>query len=238
MKCSEVEQQINSFIDDELETPLAGKVGFHLKQCRACSETFDNLRALRGILKRNITVADSSRLDANVMKAFALYSTNNQKKNWRNVIFGRFVISKPAAAFALLAFAVFTGFAFQLGKMSATDVRVEMPFMKMVNLAPEASEPNLPSEFGERFERTSVAPVIKFIKVPIFKEKIVTRIVYANKEPRNDTNFKSIKTSPANFALNSSINENRYATQVNLKEFQPVGEMKAKIIKKDENNEK
>ncbi len=47
MKCNEVEKHIDSFIDDELSPSLAGKVEFHLKECRACEETFDSLQALR-----------------------------------------------------------------------------------------------------------------------------------------------------------------------------------------------
>jgi hypothetical protein len=76
--------------------------------------------------------------------------------------------------------------------------------------------------------------------VPVVKEKIVTRVVYINKRPSKENSIKdsSTKSKPENFALNSSVSENKYSTQVNLKEFQPVAEMKIKITKKDENNEK
>ncbi|MDQ3711471.1 MAG: hypothetical protein M3388_04555, partial [Acidobacteriota bacterium] len=68
---------------------------------------------------------------------------------------------------------------------------------------------------------------------------IVTRIVYVAKPLKEkDIEPNSTKPESRSVALNSSVNENRYSTQVNLKEFQPVAEIKTKIIKKDENYEK
>ena len=241
MKCVEIEKQIDSFIDDELSPSLAGKVEFHLEECRTCEEAFESLLALRQILGKDISVPASGKLDGRVMEAFAQHYENKQKKKWRAVIFGQIVIPKPAFALALLLFAVFTGLAFQFGKMTATDIRLEMPIAETATQPPQISEANLLSESAKEFEaKTSDAPVIKFIEVPVFKEKIVTRVVYVNKLPGKENSIKagSAKSKPDDFALNSSVNENRYSTQVNLKDFKPVAEMKTQIIKKDENYEK
>jgi hypothetical protein len=241
MKCTEAEKQIDSFIDNELNPSLADKVELHLEECRGCEETFKSLQALRRIIRKDIFVAASSQLDERVSEAFSRHHENKQKKNWRAVVFGQIVISKPAFATALLLFAVFTGLAFQFGKMTATDVRLEMPITETVNPPPQISEPNLFSKSATEFEdKTSDAPVIKFIEVPVVKEKIVTRVVYVNKQPGKENSIKagSAKSKPDNFALNSSVNENRYSTQVNLKKFQPIAEMKVKITKKGENYEK
>jgi hypothetical protein len=240
MKCTEAEKQIDSFIDDELSPSVAGKVEFHLKECRTCEETFESLLALRQILGKDISVPASGKLDGRVMEAFAQHYENKQKKKWRAVIFGQIVIPKPAFALALLLFAVFTGLAFQFGKMTATDIRLEMPIAETATQPPQISEANLLSESAKEFEaKTSDAPVIKFIEVPVVKEKIVTRVIYVNKTLEETTaKARSTKTISNNFVLNSSVNENRYSTQVDLKDFQPVAEMKAKIIKRDENYEK
>ncbi len=241
MKCNEVEKQIDSFIDDELSPPLAGKVEFHLKECRACQETFESLQILRQMLGKDISVPASGKLDGRVMKAFSRHHETKQNKNWRNIVFGQIVIPKPAFALALLLLAIFTGLAFQLGKMAATDIQSETFITATANQPPQTSEPNLFSKSAKEFEdKIPDAPIIKYIEVPVVKEKIVTRIVYVNKQPGKENGIKagSAKSKPDNFALNSSVNENRYATQINLKEFQPVGEMKAKIIRKDENYEK
>ncbi len=240
MKCVEVEKHINSFIDDELSLPLGRKVEFHLKECPACEETFDSLQTLRQIVGKEISVSASSQLDGRVMQAFSKHHSNKQKKSWWTVVFEQIVIPKPAIALALLTFAAFTTLAFQLGKMSATDVRLEMPITETVNPPPQISEPNLPSKFAQETEdNTFNTPLIKFIEVPVVKEKIVTRIVYVAKPLKEkDIEPNSTKPESRSVALNSSVNENRYSTQVNLKEFQPVAEIKTKIIKKDENYEK
>ena len=241
MKCNEIEKQIDSFIDNELNSPLACRVEFHLKKCRVCQETFESLQALRQMLGKDISVPASGKLDGRVMKAFSRHHKNKQNKKWRSIVFGQIIIPKPAFALALLLLAVFTGLAFQFGKMAATDIRLEMPITETANQLSQMSEPNLVSKSNKDFEdKSSDAPIIKYVEVPVVKEKIVTRIIYVNKQSGKENSIKagSAKTKPDNFALNSSVNENRYSTQVNLKEFQPVDEMITKIIKKDENYEK
>lgn len=240
MKCVEVEKHINSFIDDELSLPLGRKVEFHLKECPVCEETFDSLQTLRRIVGKEISVSASSQLDGRVMQAFSKHHRNKQKKRRWAVVLGQIVIPKPALAVALLTLVAFSGLAFQLGKMTATDVRLEMLIMETVNLPPQISEPNLPSKFAQETEdKVFNAPIIKFIEVPVIKEKIVTRVVYVTKPlRRNGLKLNSAESTADNVVLNNSMIENGYSTQVNLKDFQPVAELKTKIIKKDENYEK
>jgi hypothetical protein len=185
-------------------------------------------------------VPSSSKLDGRVMQAFARYHEIKQRKKWRSAIFGQIIIPKPAFALALLLFAVFTGLAFQLGKMTTAKTLSEVSVAKAANQLPQIPEPNISSKsIEESINNTSETSVIKYTKVPVVKEKIVTRVIYINKTQR-ETPPKplSTKLTENNFSLNSSVNENKYSTQVNLKEFQPVAEMKVKVTKKDENNEK
>ncbi len=240
MKCVEIEKQIDSFIDDELSPSLRREVELHLKECPFCEETLERLQIVGATLKKDISVPAFSRLDGRVLKAFSRHHAEKSKPKWWTVFYGQFIIPKPIVALALLTFAVFTGLAFQLGKTTAIDIRSELPVAETVNLPAQTSELNLPSKLDREFEaKTSVAPIIKFIEVPIVKEKIVTRVVYVTK-PRKEAVIKnrSAESKSNNFALNSSVNENGYSTQVNLKEFKPVAEMKTQIIKKDENYEK
>jgi len=241
MKCAEFEKQIDFFIDDELSSSLANDVEQHLKECPACEKTFESLQTLRKLIRKDISVSSSSQLDGRVSEAFSRHHENKQKRNWRTFVFGQIVIPRPVFALALLMFTVFTGLAFQVGKMTAKDFGTESPLAETANLSPQMSERNLPSKtVNESENKTSDEPVIKFIEVPVVKEKIVTRIIYVNKQATKENTIKagSAKSKPNNFPLNSSVNDNRYLTQVNLKQFQPVAEMKVKITKKDENNEK
>ncbi len=240
MKCVEIKKQIDSFIDNELNPSLRNEVEFHLKGCPFCEETLQELQTVGAILKKDISVPAFSRLDGRVLKAFSRHHAEKSKPKWWTVFYGQFIIPKPIVALALLTFAVFTGLAFQLGKTTAIDIRSELPVAETVNLPAQTSELNLSSKFDEESKaKTSDAPIIKFIEVPIVKEKIVTRVVYVTKPRKNIAiESRSAESKPNNFALNSSVNENRYSTQVNLMEFKPVAEMKTQIIKKDENYEK
>jgi hypothetical protein len=116
-----------------------------------------------------------------------------------------------------------------------------MPTTETANLPPQASEMRLPSKSADEYaNKTSGEQIVKFIEVPVVKEKVITRVIYVNKQPSKETLIKtdSSKSKAHSVALNSSVNDNRYLTQINLKQFQPVAEMKVKITKKDENNEK
>ncbi len=240
MKCVEIKKQIDSFIDDELSPSLRREVELHLKECPFCEKTLQELQTVGAILKKDISVPAFSRLDGRMLKAFSRHHAEKSKPKWWTVFYGQFIIPKPIVALALLTFAVFTGLAFQLGKITATDIRSELPVSESVNLSAQPSELNLPSKLDKESEaKTSDAPVVKFIEVPIVKEKVVTRVVYVTK-PRKKAAIEArlVESKINNFALNNSVNENRYSTQVNLKEFKPVAEMKTQIIKKDENYEK
>jgi hypothetical protein len=241
MKCAEFEKQIDFFIDDELGSSLANDVELHMKECPACKKTSESLQTLRKLIRKDISVSSSSQLDGRVLEAFSRHHENKQKKNWRAFVFGQIVIPRPAFALALLIFTVLTGLAFQVGKMTAKDVGTKTPIAETANLSPQMSEKNVSPNFVKESEnKTSAAQVIKFIEVPVVKEKIITRYVFVNKQATKENTIKagSAKLKPNNFPLNSSVNENRYLTQVDLKQFQPVAEMKVKITKKDENNEK
>jgi hypothetical protein len=237
MQCVEVEKLVNRLVDGELELANKRSVEVHLNKCRSCKRVFENTQAIGGILKRHLPpVAPSSRLDAIVMEAF--YSkqkqrTTNAVQFWRHTIFGWLVIPRPVAfAFATVIFAALLGFAFQLGRISATDIQITMP---TDNLADAQTQPydKVPPLVAEN-------PAVKIVEVPVVREKIVTRFVYLNK--RSDTK-NAVKTAannpPSNeFSMNDSIAENGYLTQTSLKGFQPVSKIKTTVIKGGNTNEK
>ena len=81
---------------------------------------------------------------------------------------------------------------------------------------------------------------IRIVEVPVIKEKIITRTVYV-REPKNNKNEKNKSSADArqnNLPLSSSVTENGYFTDVNLKGFEPSAEINAKIIKEVKEDEK
>ncbi|HRH45808.1 MAG TPA: hypothetical protein PKY82_29470, partial [Pyrinomonadaceae bacterium] len=78
-----------------------------------------------------------------------------------------------------------------------------------------------------------IKTTIKYVEVPIIKEKIVERIVYLNKpNQKKEIENINIKNPPTN-AQNDNL-----ASQFNLKDLQPVANVTYKIIRKGETNEK
>ncbi len=77
--------------------------------------------------------------------------------------------------------------------MAATDIRLNMPVAENINLLPQMSETNFSTINGEFENKIPNAPIIKFIEVPVVKEKIVTRIVYVYKTI-DKTDFKADST--------------------------------------------
>lgn len=79
------------------------------------------------------------------------------------------------------------------------------------------------------------------VEVPVVKEKIVTRTVYVREPVRNIQRAKAKTPSspkPGILPSYSSVAENGYFTDVNLRGFQPSAEMNTKIIKEVKKDEK
>lgn len=239
MQCVEVEKLVNWLVDDELESSVKRSVKDHLGECHSCRRVFESMQAVRGTLKNYLPpIAPPSRLDALVMEAF--YSKQKQPasstpQSWLQTIFGRLAIPKPAAlTFATVVFAALFGFAFQLGRISATDIQMTMPADSSAMLQTPPFDKISPVAAAE-------TPAVKIVEVPVVREKIVTRFVYLNKRRGERSEVKTARSNPPppnESLMNDSIAENGYLTQTNLKGFQPVSNIKTSIIKGGTTNEK
>jgi hypothetical protein len=247
MKCINIEQKLSELLDGELSSPEKATVETHLESCDSCRNSLANMQLISGNIKQNLAVSAPSLLDENVMNAFKnfysekLAEVTTEKPQTQKI--GWFGIPKFAFAAALLLFGLVGFTAFQIGKISASEVSIISPEIKAnetVNDLPskvvaENKEPNV-----ENDEKTKIIeiPVIKekIVEVPVIKEKIVTRTIYVDREK---TEKKENVTRPSfnrndDVAMESSINENGFVTQTNLKGFQPVSDLKVKITKKEE----
>ncbi len=85
-------------------------------------------------------------------------------------------------------------------------------------------------------------PVVKFVEVPIVKEKIVTRTIYVREPVQNIQRAKAkMPNSPKSSitpSYSTTVAENGYFTDVNLRGFEPSAEMNTKIIKEVKKDEK
>lgn len=243
MKCVEVEKQIDSLLDGEVNPVIREEVEHHLKECRVCGQIHENLRAVNELLMKPVPVPDPKRLDGFVMDAF--YRHQNKKQEIKETVgwwaaFSRLsLIPKPAMTFAALLFAVSLGLAFQLGRITATDIQVALPQTEQVSpLALKENNVSVsPAETASNIKNE--APVTKFIRIPIIREKIVNRIVYVDKPQKREreNSIPPVMSERNNLALKSSDRKNEFLTKVNLKGLQVISDSKPRIIKKGEIHE-
>lgn len=234
MKCVEVEKILDRFVGDELNVVMRQKIDLHLNECADCRREAKNLQNSVHLLKKLPLIAPSNQLDAQMMQAFRKHQENQNRTGFWTAFFSRFSISKPALACSALLLVAFTALAFQIGKMSA-------PVNEIANYkTPESSLPIV-----QIVEKRVEIPVVKAVEVPVYREKVVTRIVYKNREftkiikisERQNKELSENDFNLQNTATNFVQNGNEKFTPINLKSFQPVSEIRMNIIKRGKNDE-
>lgn len=106
------------------------------------------------------------------------------------------------------------------------------------------------------FRRTSgtqtitppVPPIesVKFVEVPIVQERIVTRTIYVERKraaergarPSSPVAARAAEMNDSALADNKHEDEPGFFTRANLKGFQPADDMKLRVIKRNNTNEK
>ena len=231
MKCAEVKQQLDFLIDAEIKSPQKEEIRRHLQDCADCLERFENLQIVGQLLKEYLPVSAPVNLDKKVLEAF--YNHHKSKKPLPAVsekvgFLRRILVPVPvfAAVFAAFAFAFIA--AYQFGKMSANaNLTAGKSSLAAANKISEPSQ-NTPVSIVKYVE----VPVAKIVQVPVFRERVITRFVEKNKNVRKPTAPRDSKPSETVTAANK---KNQYLIQFSLEGFQPVSELKPKIIKKERN---
>lgn len=236
MKCTEVEKQINFYIDGEISTLHKKEIESHLANCYDCREAVGNLQELRKVLTGYLPVKDSAPNSAEIMEVFNRHHSKKQNKfaGWLSAVFGQKIGYKTAIASLSLMLLAFTSFGFLIGRLTATELRVEMPAIEIApNMPPQTSEQQLAVQDAEKIEKRE-QPTVKYVEVPVEKEKIITRTIYLNRPEKQTKVSRSVKNQPDNQAAETAINQKEYLTQADLGKFQPVSELKPKITKKED----
>ncbi|MCA1622215.1 MAG: zf-HC2 domain-containing protein [Acidobacteria bacterium] len=226
MNCIDTKKNIEALIDGELDGALKDAVESHLLICTACCEMKEEMILLSSFLQTSQVASPSVELNERVMKSFKNHHAANSSWWWRT-IFGAFVIPKPVFATLLILAATSSWLAFQIGKINSATVSMTTPFVITKEIP---------------VQTTADAPVqTVVVKVPIVKEKKVTRTVYVREQKniKNEKGKSSADSTPKNSpSYSSTVAGNGYFTDVNLKGFEPSAEINAKIIKEVKEDEK
>lgn len=87
---------------------------------------------------------------------------------------------------------------------------------------------------------------VKFVEVPIVQERIVTRTIYVERKraaergarPSSPVAARATEMNDSALADNKHEDEPGFFTRANLKGFQPADDMKLRVIKRNNTNEK
>jgi hypothetical protein len=246
MKCIEVRENLNLFLDGEIDLSAQENIKTHLENCIACETEFDNLETISESLKQTLPIATNALLDEKMLDAFESFHADKQTvtEEKQEEKIGWFGIPRIAFATALVLLALVGGSAFQLGRISVSRIEIATPakredFRELPNEKLENSTvaQNDSVEKSPEIKIVEV-PVIqeKIVKLPVIKEKIITRKIYV-KEQKKEIKENVIRPKfnrNDEVAMKSSIQENGFVTQTNLKGFQPTTDLKIKITKKEE----
>jgi hypothetical protein len=99
-------------------------------------------------------------------------------------------------------------------------------------------------------QASSVAPAMRVVGVPVIREKVVTRVVYVEKNERVESRGVSAKGAVSELATTSAHEPKpgaetpdvgepaSFITRVDMADFRPADEMKIRVIKKGRSDEK
>lgn len=97
---------------------------------------------------------------------------------------------------------------------------------------------------------SSAAPVVRVVEVPVIQERVVTRVVYVEKNERDESRGVPAKSPVAGLATMSArapkpVAGSRdagepasFITRVDMNDFRPADDMKIRVIKKGGSDEK
>ena len=240
MNCERVSFLIEEFYDGQIDLHLKSRVEEHIGVCSFCSAEFYKVRSLDQLLeKSSAPPPPSAMLDRRLMEAFQQNQKALKSSAWWHRIFtGSLSIPKPAFAAAVVMVAVVITAANIIGRYTVTSSDVSS----------NAAAPPLVSS-------TPLQPKIiektKIVEVPVIRERVVTKVVYIERQSVGANNSqKSLlaqdrtggsrqKQNLTKEETNSSINveASEYVTRGNLSGFQPIAELKTRIIQESKQDE-
>ncbi len=253
MKCIEVRENLDEFIDDEIVSSAKEMVKSHLKSCASCTKELRGLRNLGQSLKQALPKTAPAFLDDKVLTAFRNQSSEKRAfhSNEKPETLPWFGIPRFAFASAFLILALVSSLAFQLGRMSAANIDISLPLNAQNNnelpLDESLAEKSSLNKKEKRPAETTVVeiPVIKerIVKVPVIKKQIVTKTIFvASKASAKGTNARDKRVykrpSSSRFQVATDINPQIIEQNENDSEFQVAPDLNPRIVKKGGSDEK
>lgn len=222
MKCVEFEKRIDLMIDSELNSLQKQEVEQHFEQCQSCRKSYQILQKTKATLKTQSQLLPTAFLDNRILQAFENHHQPPKKiAFWQNYF-------PPIPAFATISALFVFGLlgAFWLGKTTTS------PKVITETVTIEKIVPTVEKKIVE-LPKPETLIITKYVKVPVIKEKEVVKVVRIEKLTRKVTNSPNEEKELIDYLDKT----NALVTKVNLEQFQPISELKVRIVRKGEINE-
>lgn len=228
--CRRMESQFVDLLFDDVELERKRRLLREIDACANCASQYQSLSDALFVFERTTEAAQpdenywpryNAALHNRLLAPVPPVSEKNNSRSffWRQLWAMQLRIPAPVAAALLIAFVISSAFAFMRGPSAET------------NAVPEAPPP----------------ASVRIIEVPVVREKIVTRTVYVEKKrtttPR-ESQAIALAVAQTSETIDSALvhskpeDETGFFTRANLKGFQPADEMKIRVIKRNNTDEK
>lgn len=245
MNCEKIYELMESLGNGAADSIDKKQIKSHIAVCPSCTFAFERFRELKKLLKISFVPPPSTALDRQLMAAFNQQHsrTANSSVWWRGIFAGSMSIPKPALAAALVIVAGLIFAANFAGRRVAFYSNATSSATPAVAVSPASPE---------------IIERIKFVGVPVVEERVVTKVIYVEREnktiqteqlkssdskqksPNDKRRENSENQTAANpdLKMSGTVAENGYFTRTDLSGFQAESVIKAKIIREEKNNEK
>jgi hypothetical protein len=225
--CRKLENSLVDLVFNELEADEKQYLLAELESCAGCLSEYRSMTETLLVFDQSIEAStpDESYWPGHHaalrqrLETYALPAKTKRDSFWKRLLMAKLPVPVPLAA----AIAVML--------LTSSVIALRQSKAEVIPAAPQT------------LSATTTTPEI--IEVPVIREKVVTRTVYVEKRAReNNRPLRQTTVAPpdeysltARNSANESVQANLF-THVNLTDFQPPDEMKIRIIKRRNTDEK
>ncbi|HKS29328.1 MAG TPA: hypothetical protein VJS44_15975 [Pyrinomonadaceae bacterium] len=228
MNCAEVKEHLEAALDGAAEPELEKLLMLHVGKCPQCQSSWDEMQALKAMLRAGVEPLPSPALDARVMRAFERKHKAGEAATpwWKSFFSGSVSIPRPAFALLLAAFVIGLVVMLQLGRMTATRILLEPPD---VNQSAAAAQPPARIVYVPVVDaRDASAP--KQLPAVATPEPSLRRTARTRRQKGEAETVASQRQPLESFTAVTATDTN-YSTKATLAGFEPVANATVRVIK-------
>lgn len=228
--CRKVEKQLVDLVFDDMDADGKRRLLTEIKGCANCSDQYHSLSDTLFIFERTAEAARPHedywpRYNTTLrerLRSAPVQTTVERKPArvpfWQRLLAAKFQVPAPVAAALVVALVISSALALRSRPVAQT------------MLAPSSH----------------TVESVRLVQVPFAQEKIVTRTIYVEKKRDEERALRPLLPTVAsardvletNIAGGRHEDDTGFVTRANLKGFQPADDMKIRVLKRNNENDK